>query len=54
MLMDKQKNIRNMSVIAHVDHGRRMCWLAEAPLPSLLWPLNPLRSPCVVLQASPR
>lgn len=21
VLMDKQKNIRNMSVIAHVDHG---------------------------------
>jgi fructose/tagatose bisphosphate aldolase len=23
-IMDKQNNIRNMSVIAHVDHG--MCW----------------------------
>ena len=33
MLMDKQKNIRNMSVIAHVDHGRQLCWLAEAPWP---------------------
>ena len=25
VLMDKQKNIRNMSVIAHVDHGEQ-CW----------------------------
>lgn len=24
IIMDKQNNIRNMSVIAHVDHG--MCW----------------------------
>ncbi len=24
-LMDKKHNIRNMSVIAHVDHGEHLC-----------------------------
>ena len=27
-LMDLQNNIRNMSVIAHVDHGARAAWPA--------------------------
>lgn len=27
-LMDKKKNIRNMSVIAHVDHGNFL-WILE-------------------------
>jgi hypothetical protein len=46
-LMDKKWNIRNMSVIAHVDHGRQLAgrhgaaWIRPSP-------------PLACAQASPR
>ena len=30
MLMDKKHNIRNISVIAHVDQGEWKCWAKGA------------------------
>jgi hypothetical protein len=28
-LMDKKHNIRNICVMAHVDHGKSKCWMEQ-------------------------
>jgi hypothetical protein len=59
VLMDKQKNIRNMSVIAHVDHGELSCkyWLLLQQWYGGVWcvSLHPVRDDdALCVQASPR
>jgi len=43
VLMDFKHNIRNMSVIAHVDHGARRRPPADPPAPGALAARSPRR-----------
>lgn len=46
MLMDLPKNIRNMSVIAHVDHGGRTCKEASRSNVDMLHVIGMYLIPC--------
>lgn len=50
-LMDKQHNIRNMSVIAHVDHGELLGpdrGLMNSRCPRALFRMGPITFGCII------